>query len=323
MRRIGVPSAESGPARAQVLALTAVAVAAMLLTLVVLVNAAAYTVSETTDEATPADSAVRYRTAAVDGTERVLNTVNGVPHGTTRSARVAVVDGVRTLDDDLSRSAVNRGATTYLTSNASRTTPGWIVSAGGPDGSLVNASGADAYTVAGGVHRSRQVTLSIDPTRLERTTRHDASKRALGVVFETPTATNTVYVYRTAGDVVVATGTDAETPQVVCAVAATSDDELRLALSGERLGTTRCPALWPSRSLARTRAFRIGLKNADAAAGTLTAVVQTADTPESPPTADHNGVSPGVYDVTVGFGYASETHRFETTVRVAPGEPRA
>ena len=323
-RPAGVSSAESGPARAQVLALTAVVVAAMLLTLVTLVNAAAYTVVETTDEPTPGDDAVRHRAMAVDGTERILDTVNRASHETTRSARVAAVNGIETLDDDLSGSAADRGAVAYLGSNVARTTPGWIVSAGSPDGSLVNASGASAYTLAADVDRSRRVVLVVDPTQLERATRHDAHERAFRVVFETRTTTTAVYVYRTAGDVVVAAGTDTETPREVCAVSAVNEhNRLRLALSGEQLGTVRCPDLWPASSLASARTYRIGVENADAAEGTLMAIVRTATTPDSPPIADHDGISPGVYDATVAFGYASETHRFETTVRVAPGEPHA
>ena len=322
-RPVGVSSAGSRPARAQLLAVTAVVVAAMLLTLVALVNAAAYTVVETTNEPSPGDDAGRYRAMAVDGTERILEAVNRASHETTRSARVAAVDGLTTLNDDLSEIATESGSVAYLGSNVARTTPGWIVSTGGMDGSLVNASGAGAYTVAADVDRSRRVVLVVDPTRLERTTRHDAIEQAFRVVFETQTTTNAVYVYRTAGDVVVAAGTDAETPRVVCAVSDVSErEELRLALSEERLGTVRCPDLWPAASLADARTYRIGVENADAAEGTLTMVVQTARTPESPPTADHSGVSPGVYDATVVVGYASETHRFETTVRVAPGEPR-
>ena len=339
--RIHLPtrSKESTATRAQLLALTAIIVAGMLLTLVLLVNTAAYTVAETTDETTPGDDAVRYRAAAVDGTDRILRAVNRAEHETPQSAREGVVDGVdavdlldRTLvgdgvdalDTDLARSAADQGSVGYLETSRSRTTPGWIVSADGTDGSLVNERGATAYTVAGNVDRSRRVALVFDPARLESTTQQNVSERAFHVVFETPAGTTAVYVYRTAADVVVAAGSDGAVPRIVCTVSEATDAALlRLELSGERLETTRCPGVWPSAALATTHPYRIGIQNADAVDGRLTATVQTATTPASPPPAGHDGVVPGVYDTTIIVGHATETHRFETKVRVAPGEPRA
>ncbi len=317
-------SKESTATRAQLLALTAIIVAGMLLTLVLLVNTAAYTVAETTDETTPGDDAVRYRAAAVDGTDRILRAVNRAEHETPQSAREGVVDGVDALDTDLARSAADQGSVGHLETSRSRTTPGWIVSADGTDGSLVNERGATAYTVAGNVDRSRRVALVFDPARLESTTQQNVSERAFHVVFETPAGTTAVYVYRTAADVVVAAGSDGAVPRIVCTVSEATDAALlRLELSGERLETTRCPGVWPSAALATTHPYRIGIQNADAVDGRLTATVQTATTPASPPPAGHDGVVPGVYDTTIIVGHATETHRFETTVRVAPGEPRA
>ena len=324
--RIHLPtrSKEATATRAQLLALTAVIVAGMLLTLVLLVNTAAYTVAETTDETTPGDDAVRYRAAAVDGTDRILRAVNRAEHETPQSAREGVVDGVDALDTDLARSAADQGSVGHLETSRSRTTPGWIVSADGTDGSLVNERGATAYTVAGNVDRSRRVALVFDPARLESTTQQNVSERAFHVVFETPAGTTAVYVYRTAADVVVAAGSDGAVPRIVCTVSEETDTALlRLELSGERLETTRCPGVWPSAALATTHPYRIGIQNADAVDGRLTATVQTATTPASPPPAGHDGVVPGVYDTTIIVGHATETHRFETTVRVAPGEPRA
>ena len=317
---VGTRSTEPTSARAQLLALTAVVVAATILTLVLLVNASAYTIAETTAETTP-DDAVRHRSAAISGTDQILRAANRAEHGTSRAARERVVDGVEALGVDLARNAADRGAVGHLETNLSRTTPGWIVSADGRDGSLVNESGATGYTIAGDVDRSRRVTLVFDPSRLESTTRQHAGEEAFHVVFETPTPT-VVYVYRTTGDVIVAMGIDEQTPRVVCtAPAATDAAELRLELSGERLETSRCPGLWPSTSLARAHTYRISVENADAIDGTLTATVQTA-TPASPPHTEHDGIKPGVYDTTVILGYATESHRFETMVRVAPGEPR-
>jgi hypothetical protein len=317
-------SKEATATRAQLLALTAIIVAGMLLTLVLLVNTAAYTVAETTDETTPGDDAVRYRAAAVDGTNQILRAVNRAEHETPQSARGDVVDGVDALDTDLARSAADQGSVGYLETSRSRTTPGWIISADGTDGSLVNAHGATAYTVAGNVDRSRRVALVFDPGRLQSTTQQNVSERAFHVVFETPVGTTAVYVYRTAADVVVAAGSDGAVPRIICTVSETTDTPLlRLELSGERLEATRCPGVWPSSVLATTHPYRIGVQNADAVDGRLTATVQTATTPASPPPAGHDGVVPGVYDTTISVGHATETHRFETTVRVAPGEPRA
>ena len=318
---VGTRSTKPTSARAQLLALTAVVVAAMLLTLALLVNASAYTIAETTASTTPDDDAVRHRSAAVSGTDQILRAVNRAEHETSRAARERVVDGVEALGVDLARNAADRGAVSHLETNLSRTTPGWIVSADGRDGSLVNESGATAYTIAGDVDRSRRVTLVFDPSRLESMTRQRVSEEAFHVVFETPTPT-AVYVYRTTTDVVVATGIDGQTPRVVCTVpAATDAAKLRLGLSGEQLETSWCPGLWPSTSLTRAHTYRISVENADAIDGTLTATVQTA-TPASPPHTEHDGITPGVYDTTVTLGYATGSHRFETMVRVAPGEPR-
>ncbi|WP_281193680.1 hypothetical protein [Halorubrum sp. F4] len=310
--------------RGQMLVVAGLVMAVSLVVLVVLLNATIYGENLATRGVEGADrEAADVRATAVGGVGELIDATNRAKPGDHAAATGTVVDGVADLDRRMARSYADRGGTVHLATNDSRLTRGKYVTTDGNATSLANATNATEYTFAGGVDRTREFTLDFDS--VNNTTAANATDEAFHVAFNGSALSESqeVYVYRNGNDeVVVANGSDGATPTERCSVAVDPGDEVRLDLTGERLNDTPCLGVWPSALLAPSNPYAIDFGNADAADGTATATVRPRPT-GADPDADHAGVSPAVYDATVDLRYRTADFRFETTVRVAPGEPYA
>lgn len=319
--------------RGQLLIVAGLVMAVSLVALVVLLNATIYGENLATRGVEGGDrEAADVRATAVGGVGELIDATNRAEPTTHTAANETVVAGVGDLDGRMARSGADRGGTVHLVTDEPRLTRGKYVTTDGNETSLSNATNATAYAFAGGIDRTRGFTLNLEADELAATTASNASDDAFHVGFDGSALSNSreVYVYRNgSGDVVVATGSDEGTPTVRCSVAVDAGDEVRLDLTGGRLGLTderrggtRCVGLWPAELVTPADSYAIRLANADAANGTATATVRARPT-GAEPDADHDGTSPAVYDATVDLRYRTADLRFETTVRVAPGEPRA
>ena len=319
--------------RGQLLIVAGLVMAVSLVALVVLLNATIYGENLATRGVEGADrEAADVRATAVGGVGELIDATNRAEPTNHTVANDSVVDGVVGLDRRMARSYADRGGTVHLATNRSRITRGEYVTTAGNDASLSNATNATTYIFAGGIDRTRGFTLELEADELATTTASNASDDAFHVGFDGSALSTSreVYVYRNgSGDVVVAAGSDGGAPTVRCSVAVDPGDAVRLDLTGERLGLagerlegTDCVSVWPTGLVTPADSYAIRLSNADAADGTATATVRPKPT-GSDPDADHPGVSPAVYDATVDLRYRTADLRFETTVRVAPGEPRA
>ncbi|WP_144049518.1 DUF7261 family protein [Halorubrum salipaludis] len=288
--------------RGQLLLISGLVVAVSLVALVVLLNASIYSENVATRGVEAADGeALEVRAAAVEETGALIDATNR--NGTATGAEIEA--GVDELNRNLSGRYASRGGIAVV--EPVDTTPGWYLS--GP----VNDS-----TTAPDVDRIRAFSLT-NESALPSTDAANASSEAFAAVFNRSAAggTREVYLYENGGDVVVAGGENGSTPTELCRSAATGDP-VTLDLTGDRLDGEPCPGVWPA-DLGDDE-YDIEFENADGVGAAATATVESATEPASDTALT---VREAVYDATIDLRYRTADLRFETTVRVAPGEPDA
>lgn len=325
---IGPPDGERfhGADRGQLLVVAGLVMAVSLVALVVLLNATIYSENVATRgvEATDGE-ALEVRATAVGGVGELVDATNRDEPGSFGGANDTVAAGVADLDDRMARRYARRGGVTHLDVGDPPTTEGRYLATTGNGTSLANATNATTYAFADGIDRTRGFRLELDPDALAETTAGNAPDESFHVVLNGSDLSESreVYVYRnaTVDEVTVATGTNGSDPTVRCAVDAGTDGPVALDLTGERLGDGPCFGVWPSALDTPSDAYSVEFANADAADGEATATVRPGS--GSGFAADHDDDWPAVYDVTIDLRYRTADLRFETTVRVAPGEPHA
>ncbi|KKF40063.1 hypothetical protein FK85_23765 [Halorubrum saccharovorum] len=173
------------------------------------------------------------------------------------------------------------------------------------------------------VKRVRAFDLAIDESSLSNANASTASETAATVVFNRTGANTTheVYVYAPidgSAAAAIATATNGTNATERCRLDAVDGDRLPIGLTAGTIGDTPCPGIWPSDLRGETDAYDIEFENTD---GTDTEMTATALTTMDPvgPLAD--GSTPAVYDATLRLRYRTADLQFDTTVRVAPGEP--
>ncbi len=312
--------------RGQLLVVAGLVMAVSLVALVVLLNATIYSENVATRgvEATDGE-AIEVRATAVEGVGELVDATNHGGPDSFGAANDTVTDGIADFDDRMARRYAKRGGVVHLSIGDPPPTEGRYLATTGNDTSLANATNATAYTFAGGVDRTRGFALELDPDALAETTAENAPAESFHVVLngsDLPESRE-VYVYRnaTADEVTVATGTNGSDPTVQCSVDAGTGGAVTLDLTGDRLGGGPCFGVWPSALNTPSDAYTMEFEHANAADGEATATVRPGSGGGF--VADHGDDRPAVYAVTVDLRYRTADLLFETTVRVAPGEPRA
>ena len=287
--------------RGQLLLITALALAVILLTVALLLNAAVYTENVATRE-TAADSrdAIAFRGEAVDGVADLIRTEN---RGGGDAAAVAA--GINATGPLVDRQQARSGIVAAVSFNG--TTDGQRLAADSLDN-------GDDWAVVEGADRPRNVTLSVDPTSLADSPA-DVEADALGVRFVTTAGNETRYVYREGGEVAIDAANETHSPSRQCSIP--TADPTTVDFTGDQLSagsaTVDCfRGLWPEPTVEDIR-----IVNGGAGDGAFAATVRGYDTVNT--NVDTEGV---VYAATVDLTYRTPEVDFETTVRVAPGEPR-
>lgn len=310
-----------GADRAQLLLVAGLVMAVSLVTLVVLLNATIYSENVATRGVESADGeALEVRATAVDGTGELIDATNRAGPENHSEATERVESGVEDLDAELSRSYAERGGVTSVelssVRNGSRIT-GTIAGNGSVD--------PNAATLATDVNRTRGFALDVDPDSLNETDPAGAVTDAFHVDLNNSTGgSHQLYMYtdETDGNVTVAVGENGSVPTARCAVPPDGRDRVTVDLTGQRLGDRPCPGIWPTALAPPDDVYNVTLTNADAADGEVTATVR----PVSDDAATNNPdltATPAAYEATIDLRYRTAELRFETAVRVAPGEPDA
>ena len=304
--------------RGQLLLISGLVVAVSLVTLVVLLNASIYSENVASRGVEAADGeALEVRAAAVEETGKLIDGTNRNRPANHSEAKTAVEDGIADLDAYLARAYADRGGVTHVTAVPSSIRAGRYVT-----GNLTaNGTGDSNATLAEGVAQTRAFAVEVDPGTLASTDTSGAPTDAFYIAFDDATnETREVYVYGddADGNVTVAVGENGSDPTVVCSVSAA--DRVAVDLTGGTLGDERCPGLWATSAGALERPLDVTVERTDAANGTVAATVR----PDSGDAVGSDLTStPAVYDARIDIGYRTAELRFETTVRVAPGEPDA
>ena len=288
--------------RGQLLLVSGLIVAVSLVALVVLLNASIYSENVASRGIEAADGeALEVRAAVVEETGARIDAANG--NGTTNGTEIEA--GIDDLDRNLSGRYASRGGIAVV--NPVATTSGWYLT--GP----VNDS-----TTAAEVDRIRAFSFT-NGSDLPSANAANANGEAYAVVFNRSgaNATHEVYLYENGGDVVVASGANGSAPTERCRLPA-SGEPVTLDLTGDRLDGEPCPGAWPEGLNDET--YDLEFENADGVGAEATATVTTGTKPQSDTALT---VRKAVYDATIEFRYHTADLRFETTIRVAPGEPDA
>ena len=304
--------------RGQLLLISGLVVAVSLVTLVVLLNASIYSENVATRGVEAADGeALEVRAAAVEETGTLIDGTNRNRPANHSEAKTAVEDGIAALDAYLARAYADRGGVTHVSGNRTTMENGSYVT-----GDLTaNGTGDANATLAADVDRTRGFVVEVDPGALASTDAAVAPTDAFYVEFDDGVnETREVYVYAddADGNVTVAVGENGSDPIVVCSVSAA--DRVAVDLTGGTLGDERCPGLWATSAGALERPLDVTVERTDAANGTAaaTALPASGDSVGS----DHTA-TPAVYAARIDLRYRTAELRFETAVRVAPGEPDA
>jgi hypothetical protein len=303
--------------RAQLLLVSGLVMAVSLVTLVVLLNATIYSENVATRGIESADGeALEVRATAVDGTGELLDATNRAGPDTHADAAETVRNGVNDLDREASRSYAERGGVARIELLEIRN--------GSRIATDMAAADQNASILAADVDRTRGFVLDVDPGSLVETNASGAVDNAFHVDLNDSTGgTHQVYVYNgTDGNVTVGVGDDGADPTVWCETPPDGRDRVAVDLTGERLGGRPCPGIWPTTLVAPDDTYDITLMNANAAAGEVTVIARpvSGDTVTTNLTARRQ---PAVYEATIDLRYRTAELRFETAVRVAPGEPNA
>jgi len=286
--------------RGQLLLITALALAVILLTVALLLNAAVYTENVATRE-TAADSrdAITFRSEAVGGVAELIETENN--HGNGNTTVVAM--GINATGPLVDRQQARAGIVANVSFNG--TTGGQRLTADSLD------NGND-WALVEGTDGARNVTLTAGSLPTNPT---DVEADALGVRFVTAAGNETRYVYQDGSEVVIDAANETHSPSRQCSIP--SDDPTTVDFTGDQLSTESATVdcfrgVWPDSTVEEIR-----IVNGGTADGTFAATVRGYDTVNT--AVDTKAV---VYAATVDLTYRTPEVDFETTVRVAPGEPR-
>jgi len=302
--------------RGQLLLVTALALAVMLVTVALLLNTAIFTENVATRDTTADGSeAIELRGEAVDAVGGLIETENRQGGGDTGD----VEDGVDTMGPLVDREQARHGTVATLSRNGSATS-GRLLRWTNPGSARPFDDPGTNWTLVDSLTESRGFTLELTALRdLSDPSDADIENQAFGIQFVNESTENrTLYLYEDSGRVIAEQANETAPPRKQCAID-TGSGNTTVDMSGDRLSTTDTAVdcyrgLWPTDS-----PDAIEFVNGDAAAGTFSLVV---DDSASPITDSDVQNDPAVYSATVDISYQSQDLLFETTVRVAPGAPQ-
>ncbi|WP_418284944.1 DUF7261 family protein [Halorubrum sp. DTA46] len=300
--------------RGQLLLIAGLVMAVSLVALVVLLNATIYSENVATRGVEAADGeALEVRAAAVEGTGTLIDATNRNDPGGYGEAEGAVLDGVGELDRQIAAGYARRGGIAGVEPQNGTLREGRFLS--GP----VNSS-----TAVSNVVRARGVALNVATADLASANASTANDEAFHVVFNRTTSNTTheVYVYEDVdnGDLVVANGTNGTELNERCRRPTVDGNRALVDLTEGRFGGEPCPGLWPEPLIDPNGGYAIEFANADSVDVELTATVLSTTAPTGGTALN---ATSAVYDAVIDIRYRTAELRFETSVRVAPGEPDA
>ncbi len=313
--------------RGQLLLIAGLALGVILVTVALLLNAAIFTENVATRDTTAdGGEALALRGSVVTGVGELIERENrhggsDVENRVEAGVDSFVMESATDVGPHPAREQAQRGAAVSVTRNGS-VTSGTVLAWSSPDSDTRFDSVSTNWTLVDDVTDTRAFSLTLSTSDLVPLSAPNGSQlaaAAFGIqLSDTDSTTNvTQYIYRDSGDVVVAQVTDDDDPEARCRIEDTG--EVTVDLTADRLAngetTVRClDGLWPPFDL-----DSISFVNGEAAFGTFSVTV-TDDA--SPTSSTSVSKTDAVYAVAVDISYLTADLDFETTVMIAPGEPR-
>ncbi len=303
--------------RAQLLLITALALAVILVTVALLLNAAIFTENVATRDTTAdGPEAIELRGELVSGIGELIEQQNRQGQDGSDIAD-SVASGIDEIGPMVDRERASGGTVATLSHDPNDDEMGHLL--GWTDESSA-FDAIDNETLVEGLSDARAFELNL--TAMASLSDPNASQienEAFGVRFVTAGDNVTQYIYEDNETVVIANATENTDPRSRCTV--NESGPTIVDLTGDELRTDdeirQCyRGLWPDED-----PESIEFSNGEHTTGTFTLTVDEAASAN--PSEDSSlQVDDAIYSVTVDIGYQSRDLTFETTARVAPGEPR-
>ena len=275
--------------RGQLLLVAGVLLAVVFVGLALLVNAAIYTDNIATRGGDSASEPLAYQAGVTDAVGELIDAENAAADDTDGFGEIStrIGEGTETIDDTLERNHLRRAATTNT--EVTDETEGWLIRQNETDtfdNWEANATGVRGFEVdidTDAMATDTPFVLILDGTELE--------------------------INKTGGSIVVEGGTEG----IECSVPVPVDGTVRFDVTGERLDGEPCRFGWP----AFGEDSDIALQNGMNGAGKYELTIESDEDPR--PIAHETTAA--VYSVVIDVRIETPELRYDTTVRVAPGEP--
>jgi hypothetical protein len=273
--------------RGQLILVAGIALAILFVALALLVNAAIYTDNLATRGGDSAAEPLAYQAGVVDSVGGLIDAENAAGNDFS-TIRDNVVDGVVVVDDTLRRYHLRRGARTNTTADSTSADRGLLIR---ETETTFTGWSANASAVRGFV-----IDLDTDNMPEDSPFRIDLDGTE-------------VRVEKTGGEIVVSGGTES----ITCDVG--SGGDVRFDVTGERLGDEPCKFGWPTLD----STSEIGLVDGGNGTGSYELTIESGDSISWFPT--EADVTEALYSVDLDIRVDAPRLSYETTVRIAPGEP--
>lgn len=301
--------------RGQLILVTGLAIAVVLVALVLLLNTVIYTENLATRGADVGGrDAVEFRNAALSGVGGVVVTENAADHGTAEAARENVSEGVGRYADLLERGYLERATVAEL-SNLS-VAEGVTLRHENETRTFTSAGDAENWTLATTVGESELRRFRVDAARDPLAS---SSSQSFRVVLNDGDDVWRVFVYREGEDIVVAADAGG-TPTKACSV---TGDRATLDLTDESLAGDACSFDFAE---GIDDPYSVEYRYGGAVNGTYSLVVNTsgganvADANFAPGPDSSPYASAAVYSATFDLHYRTPRLTYAERLRVAPGE---
>jgi len=303
--------------RAQLLLITALALAVILVTVALLLNAAIFTENVATRDTTAdGPEAIELRGELVEGIGKLIETENHEGSGDADT----ISDDINATAEMVDRERAREGTIATLNHDPDDIESGTLLRYNDTDGGpkAFDESGATNWTLVEELGSSRAFTVGLDADTLDNTTTA-SSDESFGVRFNSTTAENvTLHIYDdddSEGTLTIARTENDGPPERQCRIEH-EGSTVTVDITGDRLSTDESivdcyRGLWPDND-----PDSIEFVNIDEEVGTASVTVDEGNN-----WADEVSDTDAVYAATVEIGYQTTDLTFETTARIAPGEP--
>ncbi len=312
--------------RAQLFLVTAIGLAVTFVALALILNTAIFTENLATrgSDTAGASDAGQYRTAAIDGVERILTHAN--THN--NSSYTALYSNVSTGITYWSNSSARLYAVEGRSVNISGDTTNGTRIIQDEARNFTNKDDADDWDLATDVEHTRGFWVNVTQSSLNDSTESSVgTDNPFHITFDDGTDQWLVYIYQDdPGEVNVTV--DGPTGKDSCAAAGTT---VTVNITAGTIGGTPCQALDffpdinPPYTISYHDATFVAGTGGDTATGTYELIVDDTTIPATNFHDDDAGESPyttpAIYAVTLDIRYETPDLSYNSSARIAPGEP--